>query len=171
MDDELRARIGQQIRERSMLNNAESEANLIAQFRQQGLTERADETVRMFQVMKAQRIEEEVARTLPFAMEIAERDGVTDLLSDDQCHEAGLRGVQLQTQNLLATFEARLQNATNMSLQRRGLAERFLAMSKSHTQMMNERFADVKNITGADLEGTARIIADDIGKLSDAGRD
>ncbi|MBC8134814.1 MAG: hypothetical protein H8F28_02885 [Fibrella sp.] len=121
----------------------------------------------MFQAIKAQRVEEEVARTLLFALETAERDGVTDRLSDDQYDEAGLQAAKRHMNETLQAFEARLQNAPNMSPQEHGPAGRFLAMSKSYEQMMSERFTDVKNIAEADLEETARIIADGLGKLSD----
>lgn len=123
----------------------------------------------MFRAKMLENIEGEVTRTLPFALEIAERDGVTDRLSDDQYHEASMQEVRLRTQNILASFEARLQNAPNMPPRKREIAERFLAMSKSHEQMMSERFADVRNVTEADLEETARIIAADIGNLSNTG--
>ncbi|MBC8138016.1 MAG: hypothetical protein H8F28_19215 [Fibrella sp.] len=167
MDDGLRARIEQQIRERSLWNKEEISSRMHEIFADEFGGESVESVQQMFRAKMLENIEDEVNRTLPFALEIAGRDGVTDRLSDDQYDEASLRAVQLRNRNLLESFEVRLQNATNMSAQRRGLAERFLTMSKSHEQMMSERFADVKNITEADLEETARIIADGLDKLSD----
>ncbi|MBC7806760.1 MAG: hypothetical protein H7145_11475 [Akkermansiaceae bacterium] len=171
MEDGLQARIEQQIRERALWNKEGIRSHMYEIFADEYADESAEKIQQIFREKMLENIEDKVQRTLPFALEIAERDGVTDRLSDEQYDEASLRAVQLQTQNLLAAFETRLQNAPNMSPQRRGLAERFLTMSKSHEQMMSERFADGKNITEAGLEETARIIADDIGKLSDNSRE
>lgn len=166
MDDGLQERIAQQIRDRSMLNNTDSESHVVEQLRNQGRAERADEALRMFQATKTQRIEEEVNRTLPFALEIAERDGVTDELSDEQYHEAGIKAAKLDLHEKLRTYENRLQNAPATSPRRR-FAEALLAMSKNHESILSENFTDVNSITEEDLEKTAKNIADELRKLSE----
>lgn len=170
MGDDLPRRIEQQIRDRLLAEHHDTENRIAEQFRQQGRHDRADETVRMSIMARAQRIEEEVARTLPFALEVAGRDVVTNHLSEDQYDEAGIMAAKSALQETLQTFERRVQNSPGMSSERHQFSEQFLGMAKTHTQMMFERLADVKHLTEEDLEETARVIADDLRTLSDRDR-
>ena len=131
MDNKLRARIEGQIRERLAMRYAETEAQ-IAEVggRHFPLSESPEDMARRTKEMLVAQMEAERNRMLPFALKIAERDGVTDRLSDDQCDEAGLSAAQLHAVRTLQQFETRLEYAPSMRPDLRQFAEAFLANGK-----------------------------------------
>lgn len=122
MNDELRARLAQQVEERITVEQSDLEARVVKQFRDRGNHKRADETAANYLKVKAEMVAAQIARTLPFALTIAERDGVADRLSEDQFHEAELKATRLNLREVMQSFGARFKRTPSISPQKREFA-------------------------------------------------
>lgn len=111
--------------------------------------------------LRMQRREEEIARALPFALQIGQESGTLGPLTDDQLSQAEIKGMEQHTGDLLSQFETRLQNApSTMPAWKRQFAEGFLAMAKRHNDLIDTRFGK-PDVTEADLaEVTEQVVRD-----------